>query len=180
MIYSMETYLIVAYGFWLIAVAYASNAFPPLVKGKIPIDKGKKLRNKRLLGDGKTFEGSIAGFLFGLFIGLILLYFQPDLKGIPELSSLPDLSLIMVLLLSIGAILGDMFGSFIKRQFNLKRGRPAPLLDQLDFVIGALLFLSLVYVPPLEVIFFIIIITPIIHWMANIIGYLAGVKNDPW
>lgn len=82
-------------------------------------------------------------------------------------------------LLGFGALLGDAFGSFIKRRLGIERGKPAPILDQLDFVAGALLLGSIVTLPPAEVILFVIIITIILHIFTNIIAYILKIK-DVW
>jgi len=78
-----------------------------------------------------------------------------------------------------GAIIGDACGSFIKRRIKIERGRPAPIMDQLDFVVGALVFASLVVYIPFNMIILIIIITVFLHLGANIIAYLFGMK-DVW
>ncbi|WXG40634.1 MAG: CDP-2,3-bis-(O-geranylgeranyl)-sn-glycerol synthase [Candidatus Freyarchaeum deiterrae] len=83
-------------------------------------------------------------------------------------------------LLSFGALIGDLIGSFIKRRLNLERGRPAPPLDQLDFIIGALLFSFIDFIPPIEIIIVLVVLTPIIHLAANIIGYKLRLKKEPW
>ena len=52
-----------------------------------------------------------------------------------------------------------------------------PLLDQLDFVVGALIFASLVVAIPFNLIIAIIIISIFLHLGANTIAYLLGMKN---
>lgn len=83
-------------------------------------------------------------------------------------------------LLSLGALMGDLIGSFIKRRLNLQRGQPAPVLDQLDFVIGALTFSFIEIMPSIEIIIIILVLTPIIHLIANMIGYKLKLKREPW
>jgi CDP-2,3-bis-(O-geranylgeranyl)-sn-glycerol synthase len=69
---------------------------------------------------------------------------------------------------------------------GLKRGAPLPVIDQLDFVMGALLFAYLA--SPywfseqftFKIILVILIITPLLHLVTNIIGYFMGVKKEPW
>lgn len=89
-------------------------------------------------------------------------------------------SIIKGFLLSLGALTGDLVGSFIKRRLNISRGHPAPGLDQLDFVAGAILLSSVVYIPPLELLVTAIIVTPAIHLLANVAGYALHLKNEPW
>lgn len=83
-------------------------------------------------------------------------------------------------LLSFGALIGDLIGSFIKRRLNLERGHPTPPLDQLDFIVGALVFSFIIFIPPLEIIIVLLVLTPMIHLTANIIGYKLGLKKEPW
>ena len=62
---------------------------------------------------------------------------------------------------ALGAMTGDAIGAFIKRRLNMKPGQAAPILDQWDFVFGALAF-ALIFsltIPSLEVITAILILT---------------------
>ncbi|MBS7287173.1 MAG: CDP-archaeol synthase [Candidatus Freyarchaeota archaeon] len=89
-------------------------------------------------------------------------------------------SIIKGFLLPLGALTGDLVGSFIKRRLNISRGHLAPGLDQLDFVAGAILLSSVVYIPPPELLITAIIVTPAIHLLANAAGYALHLKNEPW
>jgi len=81
---------------------------------------------------------------------------------------------------SFGALTGDLVHSFVKRRIGLIEGAPLPVADQLDFVVGAVLFSFLVSPPPLLTIFIIFVITPPLHLLANFLAYVAGVKKTPW
>ena len=170
-------WLLILQAFWFIAPAYAANAFPPLVRGKKPLDFGKRLHKHRILGNGKTFEGTIAGIVFGFCIGLIQMAMQPY---IPKEIGLIEMNFTLILLLSTGAVVGDILGAFTKRRFGIKRGSPAPLLDQLDFLVIAILFASYAVSIPAYIILILLILTPPIHWFANLIGYITRVKRTPW
>ena len=176
MIYKNLLILIIQ-SFWFIAPAYAANAFPPVIKGKRPIDFNKTLWKKPILGKGKTIEGTIGGILFGIFVGLVQLYFQPFIKNHIPLIELSPLSIV---LLSVGAIVGDIVASFFKRRAGIKRGEPVPLMDQLDFIIGAFVFTYPLIRLPVFHLLFIIIITPIIHLLANGIGFIFKLKKVPY
>lgn len=82
--------------------------------------------------------------------------------------------------LGIGAWLGALGGSFLKRRFGIKNGDPAPLLDQLDFIIGSTLVGCFVTPPKIEYLMIIIIMTPFIHRATNIIAYKLGIKDVPY
>jgi len=170
-------------GLWIIIPAYAANGFAPLAHGKRRIDFGKKLADGRyIFGPGKTWEGFIFAVFIGTLFGSLEIFLYPYLEPIAAVNGihLLKLSLLSVFLISLGAMVGDLVGSFIKRRVGIERGEPAPLLDQLDFVFGAFLFLY----PVLEVsslaFILIILITPVIHFISSIIGHAIGVKKVPW
>lgn len=151
--------------------ALVANPTPVLVKGKRPIDSGMMwIDGRRLLGDGKTWEGFIAGIISGAVIGFLLW----------RLLSI-DLTILHALLIALGALLGDIAGSFIKRRLSLPRGAPAPLLDQLDFYVGAVAASILAGCSwTLNAFLVTAIIVIIIHVTANIAAYLVGLKKEPW
>lgn len=168
---------------WLIIPAYAANGLIPIAKGKTPMDFGKNfIDNRRILGDGKTWEGAF----FGIGTAIVISLFQAFMKQrLPfHLSPVPldlvPMGVLTGLLLGVGVVVGDATGSFIKRRLNLKRGHPAPILDQEDFLIGALLFLAIIQPIKIEWVIFLLIITPIIHVITNLIGYYTGDKKEPW
>ncbi|PKL59205.1 MAG: hypothetical protein CVV33_09030 [Methanomicrobiales archaeon HGW-Methanomicrobiales-4] len=175
--------LIVASAFWVMLPAYVPNSAAAAVGGGISIDGGRCWTDgRRILGDGKTFRGFIGGVLCGCFIGGLQIIAQSN----PFFSSLPVLSPLVVLLLATGALVGDMVKSFFKRRAGIDRGGKWPVVDQYDFVAGAFVFL-LIGNPTfafstlsLPVIIAILIITPVLHRVVNIIGYKLGVKDVPW
>jgi CDP-2,3-bis-(O-geranylgeranyl)-sn-glycerol synthase len=183
MLFDIFNIYILVEAVWLVIPIYAANGLVPLVRGKVPIDFGKKfIDGRRILGPGKTIEGFIAGCFFGALIGLVEQLAFPYLPW--ELSEVPlmivAMSPLLGFVLGFGAMTGDSAGSFIKRRLNLKRGRPAPLLDQLDFIVGALLISSLVINVKLEWFIMLVVLTPVIHLLACVIGYLLHVKKEPW
>ena len=168
---------------WLVIPIYAANGLVPIVKGKMPVDFGKKFFDGRpILGPGKTIEGFIAGCVFGAIIALVEQLAFPYLPW--QLSEIPlaivPMSVGLGAILGFGAMAGDSAGSFIKRRLNLKRGAPAPLLDQLDFLAGSLLIASVFINIKFEWFIILAVITPLIHWLACIVGYLLKVKKEPW
>ncbi len=172
-----EILVLLAQAFWLIAPAYAANAFPPLLKGKMPIDCGKSLNGNRILGDGKTIEGTIGGIIFGVLVGSLQIL---GYNYIPKELGLGAMTLPLALLLSAGAISGDIIGSFLKRRLHIESGRPLFPVDQLDFLLFSLLLASLITSINVWVAVVLVIFTPLIHKIANIIGYFIGVKKNPW
>lgn len=169
--------LLLLQAFWFIAPAYAANGFPPLMRGRVPLDGRKMFRGHRLLGGGKTLEGLLGGIVFGVFIGSLQIYGQDYLP--PELG-LAKMTFPIVFLLTIGTMVGDIGGSFVKRRMGMKRGDRALFLDQLGFLLMAFLFVWPVHIPKLDIMVILVALTPIIHWLSNVFGYWIRVKRNPW
>lgn len=170
---------------WLILPAYAANGLTPVVglkKGLHPVDGGRKFRGEPLFGEGKTWEGLMFGTFVGCIIGMVEMLAYPYLPFSlsPEPLNIVQMSPVLGLVLGMGAMLGDLAGSFIKRRLKIQRGKPAPLLDQEDFLIGAIAFSSFLVVIEVSWIVLLLIITPVIHLVANVIGYLMKIKRQPW
>ncbi|MEM4865067.1 MAG: CDP-archaeol synthase, partial [Acidilobaceae archaeon] len=82
---------------------------------------------------------------------------------------------------SLGAMSGDLVSSFLKRRIGLKRGAPAPLLDQLNFYVGAIAFLYLAkFRFSLEVVIVLGVISGLAHFLANALAYALKLKEVPW
>ncbi len=168
---------------WLMLPAYVPNSSAVLFAGKTPIDFGRTfLDGKRIFGPGKTWRGLIGGTIVGIVIGLLLQFIELSTHlGLPSFDPL-----LVVVTLSLGAMLGDLIKSFFKRRVGLSRGRPLPLADQLDFVVGAWV-LTYLFFPEwfvhnftLPVIVVVLVLSPLIHLAVNLIGYKLGKKQEPW
>ncbi len=162
---------ILYYTFMYYLPAMTANATPVFVKKGKPIDAGKKfLDGRRILGDGKTYEGFIVGIYFGILVVSAYVVLAGDFSyfrwGVPSV---------------IGALLGDMLGSFIKRRLNIPRGGKAFLLDQLDFFFGATI--GIIFggaAPSLYVISCGLIVILTLHVITNRIAYELKLKDVPW
>jgi CDP-2,3-bis-(O-geranylgeranyl)-sn-glycerol synthase len=148
--------------------AYCANAAPVLAGGGPPLDFGKKfLDGKPIFGKNKTFRG----FFFGLAIGVMVGLVENVLFGYPLLFSV---------LSPVGALMGDLTGAFLKRRLGIAPGGLLPIIDQVDFVIGALLFSLPLSILSWELVIAVIIITPPIHLLTNFLAYKLKLKNNPW
>ena len=172
--------------------AYIPNPLAAVFGGGKPIDGGRTMGDgRRILGDGKTYRGLFVGIICGLLVGLLQMRLVSGgftVFGItlPAFGMSIAGSVIVILALSCGSLFGDMFMSFFKRRLGLKRGAPLPVIDQLDFVFGAWLFTYLISPEWFSATFSfwivvtVLIVTPILHLVTNIIGYFIGVKKEPW
>ena len=163
--------------------AYLPNPMAALLGGGTPIDFGKNYSDgHRIFGDGKTWRGFFLGVLGGIAVGLLEIW----LSGNSAFSFLPVHTAESILLLSVGALLGDLVKSFVKRRMGKERGSKWPIADMYDLVAGSLILL-LLFDPgwlfanmTVWILLAILIITPILHRSVNIIGYLIKVKEVPW
>jgi CDP-2,3-bis-(O-geranylgeranyl)-sn-glycerol synthase len=148
--------------------AYCANGVPVLAGGGPPLDFGKKfLDGKPVFGKNKTFRG----FFFGLAIGVMVGLVENVLFGYPLLFSV---------LSPLGALMGDLAGAFLKRRLGIAPGGLLPIIDQIDFVIGALLFSLPLPMISWELALAVLIITPPIHLFTNFLAYKLKLKNNPW
>jgi len=169
-----------AYVIYFMLPAYLANASALAFGGGTPLDFHRYFNDgRRILGNGVTWRGTLIGTGIGTLIGLL----QGILAEVGfSYGILPDNIIQGILLgffLGAGALIGDAFGSFLKRRIGIERGKPIPLLDQLDLVVGALIFASIVVVIPWDMLLLLFVISIILHLAANIIAYLIGIK-DVW
>ena len=149
--------------------AYSANAVPVVFGGGHPLDLGKNLKDGRpIFGGHKTFRGFFAGLLIGTLV------------GIGESLVFTGYNPLLGFALSLGALVGDLAGAFFKRRLGCAPGALLPIVDQLDFVLFALLFSLPVAPPTLAMVLVIIVVTVPIHFLTNFLAYLAHVKNKPW
>lgn len=162
--------------------AYIPNNAAAVFGGGAPLDLGLSWRGNRILGDGKTIRGTLSGIACGVLSAFLLNVINLSVNSF----DLPVFSPLAIMALPIGSLSGDALGSFLKRFLGIPQGTAAPLIDQLDFVIGSLLLV--LFISPtwffetftLSIILTIFIITPFLHLSINIIGYLLGIKKVPW
>lgn len=162
---------------WFILPAYVANAVPPL-EGSIkwirrynaPLDFGKSWKGKPILGPGKTWMGLFLGLFFGSLVGFLQGFFPFEPQGFWMLG----------FILSLGALLGDMGASFFKRRLGIKPGGKVILLDQLDFVVGAFLLAGLGGWFNWRYFVILLVVTPPIHLVTNVLGHKLNLKSRPW
>ena len=148
--------------------AYCANAAPVLGGGGKPLDFGKNFSDgKRVFGANKTFRGFFVGLAVGTLVGVM----DCVAFGLPWL---------FAVLTPLGALLGDLAGAFIKRRINIAPGGLLPIVDQIDFVVGALVFSLPLMMINWETAVAVLLITPPIHLFTNFLAYKLKLKKHPW
>jgi CDP-2,3-bis-(O-geranylgeranyl)-sn-glycerol synthase len=165
----MDIVQLIAEALKFIFPVYCANAVPVLAGGGLAMDFGRKLSDGRpILGKNKTFRGFFAGLAIGTIAGLAESYVF-------------NYPLLFGFLLSLGALTGDLVGAFVKRRLDIPPGGLLPVVDQVDFVIGAILFSLLLPIErSLELLVTVLVITPPIHLLTNYGAYRLKLKSNPW
>lgn len=173
-----------------------------------PIDGGRRLSDgNRVLGDGKTWNG-LAGAIIGAGLLCMLTHLIGENTVVVNGIFLDPLigagtedwfwiggewgaAFVLGAFLGLGCMIGDSTGSFIKRRLGKKRegseSSEAPLIDTLPFaictfLIGMLLFPNTLVgdTDLIQPMFWLLILTPVIHRLTNIFGYWVGLKEVPY
>jgi len=171
--------------------AYIANMAPPLAKkaGILkfldkPVDNNKKINNIPILGSHKTWRG----ILVEIVNGIIVIYFQRWLYRFSFFEAWSLLNyqreniLLLGFLLSTGAVVGDLVSAFFKRRLKLKPGARFMPFDQINYVIGAFVFLCLFSEINLRIFSWLVLLflTFFLHIGINLIGYYLGLHHAKW
>ncbi|MBR9705579.1 CDP-2,3-bis-(O-geranylgeranyl)-sn-glycerol synthase [Candidatus Pacearchaeota archaeon] len=171
--------------FYFMLPAYLANMAPVLTKDhfkelKIPVDFNTKIDHETIFGRHKTFRGLIFGVIYAIITAFVQ-YLLYDVEFF-RLMSLVDYSdwLLLGFLLGSGVVLGDLLESFFKRRLRLKPGKPFIPWDQIDFVIGAMIFVYPIYQLDLMKIITILIISFFLHISINHAAYYLKIRRVKW
>jgi CDP-2,3-bis-(O-geranylgeranyl)-sn-glycerol synthase len=149
---------------------YVANSTPVLLGGGSPIDRGREfVDGRRIFGTNKT----VKGFTYGLLLG--------SAAGLAEAILFRNYLLVPAgILASLGALLGDLLGAFLKRRLDIQPGHPLPVVDQLDFILGALVLISPLLNVTTGAVLILVIATVPIHLFSNAVAYMLRLKKRLW
>ena len=168
--------MIVIQSMYFFLPAFFANMAPEFVK-KIPLLNYPVW--EREFGTNKTWRGLVVASLMGVLIFSLQKYlFKFGFFYNLSIIDYADFSLIFGFLLGFGAILGDLVKSYFKRKYGFKPGQSWKPWDQLDFVIGALVLSWLMFVPGIEVVVTLLVVSPFLHMLICYIGYSLGIKKN--
>jgi CDP-2,3-bis-(O-geranylgeranyl)-sn-glycerol synthase len=115
----------------------------------------------------------VRGFTYGFLLGSV--------AALAEALLFKNYLLILAgILATLGALLGDLFGAFVKRRLDIPPGHPLPVVDQLDFILGALLLTSPVLNVTVGAVLILVIATIPIHLLSNAVAYMLRFKERLW
>jgi CDP-2,3-bis-(O-geranylgeranyl)-sn-glycerol synthase len=167
----MEIALLIIQAIKFIFPAYCANGTPVLAGGGPKMDFGKNfLDGKRILGNNKTFRGFFFGWSVGFMVGIA--------EGL--VFGFSNFPVLFSVLIPLGALLGDLTGAFIKRRIDIAPGGILPVVDQIDFVLGALVFALPLAMVNWQLAVTVLLITPPIHLFTNFVAYKLKLKKHPW
>ena len=149
---------------------YVANSTPVLLGGGAPIDRERKFIDGRpIFGTNKT----VKGFSYGLLLG--------STASLAEAVLFSNLLLVPAgIAASLGALIGDLFGAFLKRRLNIPPGDPLLIVDQLGFILVALLFASPVLNVTVGAVLILVMATIPIHLLSNAVAYMLRLKKQLW
>jgi len=183
----VEFFMILIQALWFALPAYTANAAPIIAKKFLsnslstPIDFNKKFHGKPIFGSHKTFRGVISAVIFAIittYIQKYLLYSNLYISSILIINY--QQPLLIGFLFGFGTAIGDLTKSFVKRRLGIKPGAKWFPWDNMDYILGALLFISFIYTPPASIIVILLITSPIITIIANKIAFRIGWKEKEW
>ena len=157
---------------YLMAPAYVANMAPPFARfwpgWNRPI-------SERRLGSHKTVVGAVAGIGAAVLTAAV----QARLHRPGTILDYREWLLIGTLL-GVGAIGGDATKSLLKRARGSPPGSPWPLMDQLDFAVGALVLIQPLARLAMRDAAIIAALTFAADLVVNRIAFHLRIRETPW
>lgn len=158
-----------------------------LPRWRRPLDGQATFRGQRVFGDGKTWRG----VLIAISGSSLTVALQRALQeSIPRAIQVVDYAAVHPITLGtslgLGAILGELPNSFVKRQLRIPRGETTHgflgvlfyVWDQVDTLIGAWPLLCLWFTPRVPLVIMSFALTIGLHPLLAWLGYLAGARQS--
>lgn len=154
---------------WMYLPAFAANAAPVLV-ALLPIPRRPIWPS--LLGANKTWNGLVGGVLVGVLAGLAQLTLTPWHRVVDAGPWIAWSALV-----SFGALFADAAKSVLKRKIGIPPGGALPVVDGIDYVVGAMVFGLAYFVPSWQIALALLVAGPVLSLLANVASYLLGWKK---
>lgn len=153
---------------------------------RMPIDGGLTLRGKRLFGDNKTWRGAIVTIGTMTTTAWAMAQLNQCCWHLPVLVPFAEThAVVWGLLLGTGYIVGELPNSFAKRRLaiapgaagNGVAGRVFWVIDQLDSLVGMLIFIAPIWTPSLAMLAAIVAIMLVAHPISAWVMMWFGLKD---
>jgi CDP-2,3-bis-(O-geranylgeranyl)-sn-glycerol synthase len=157
--------------------AFIANATPLLII-KLPwVKKHNAPVWTAKLGAHKTWMGLGGGVVAGALCGGLLHAFLPESNPAePFYDDLP-FALFFGALLGLGALLGDAAKSMLKRKLGIAPGGWLPILDAIDYTVGALIVALPFHVPMWTEALILLALGWLLSTLSNLFSYWVGLKR---
>jgi hypothetical protein len=150
-----------------------------------PVDAGRTFRGRRLFGDNKTWRGFVVA-VGGCILAVVLERELPIPRWlcVVDYSSVEPVSFGAAM--GLGAMLGELPNSFVKRQIGIPPGGTARgvrrvvfyLWDQLDLLSGAWPVLSIWVKPSVVLVVASVVLVLVLHPLVAWIGFAVGARTS--
>lgn len=171
---------------WFLLPAGMAN-MAPVVAAKLfpawdfPVDFGRSLGGKRLFGAHKTWRGIAAGLLAAAatFAAQKAAYASTTVIQAHSLFDYGRYPVAFGAWLGLGALAGDLAKSFAKRRVGVPPGRPWFPFDQVDWLVGTVLFAWPFLGLSVPVVLHVLLAGLVLHLAAHFLGFLLRL-NPTW
>ncbi len=182
-------FLFLAQALFFLLPAYVANGIP-IVLAKmglfkslnIPVDFGYKIKGEPVFGETKTYRGIFGGIIAALIVAGLQLFFyhyHPQYHYLYLFPYESTLILLLGYLQGLGVGLGDLFKSYWKRRRHIKSTEPFVPWDQMDSW-GAVFLSLFIFIPPWPHLVAMLLLSPLVLFLANVIAYLFKWKKVWW
>lgn len=147
-----------------------------------PLDGYATVRKRRVFGSHKTVRGLLSGTIMGLLTVFCQVWLYAAIPVIPSFVVVDYSTLnpwFLGLLMSLGALMGDAIRSFFKRQLDIAPGQSWFPFDQVDYVLGGIVFTAWYIQLTLQQYVLLFCIWFLLHPIATFIGYHLQLKERP-
>jgi len=186
--------LVISYYIFLLVLflpTFIANAIPVLVKNIPIIKKYDEPISKKYFWKNKTYRWFIFGTIFAILISILTFEYLDDFYNYywdnsfinniyyqyySVINSI-NIAIFTWFLQWFWALLGDLIESYIKRKVWKHPWSAWPFWDWVDYIIWSLVLFSIIFIPPIFGIIFLILFSPLISFISNIISYFLWWKN---
>ncbi len=158
------------------------NKIPGFNRWETPLDFGLQYKEQRIFGPNKRIRGLVVGIVLATLVIGIQKYLFAHYLWVLEHSWFdyrPAWVWLLGPLFGTGALLGDAVESFFKRQRGIPAGQPWFPLDQLDYIIGGLLFAVPFTNPSFGLLVSVFVVYFGLHLAVAYCAYLLRLKDTP-